>query len=142
MEKIHLQDLLKIPKKTYVKLKDDLKFYRKFDNDLKFIDKFFGITPTPTQKDFIQFEKFKKAFALKFQENKTISQISRVLGVDRKTLCLWFKFKQLPFIVQMLLCYKKLGRPRHCWRWLTINIGFGQTLKGPWLKVPLEIVSI
>lgn len=109
----------------------------KENGSIEFIDKFFGIKPT--QRDFERFEKFKEALKLKFISKLSIKEISKRIGISRDTISLWVKLKQLPFIVQMLKIYLALGDPKQNWKWLPLNVGFGQTLDGPWIHVPMVI---
>jgi hypothetical protein len=105
---------------------------------LEFINKFFGITPT--KRDLERFEKFKAAIKLKFQmPSISYRKIGKLLSVDSKVISNWINLKEIPFLAQMLKIYTLLGEPKPNYKWLSINVGFGQTLDGPWIQVPTVI---
>lgn len=110
---------------------------KKLEN-LEFINNFLGIRPT--QKDFERLEKFKKAIKLKLQFPQiSYREIGRRINIDSKVVSNWINLREIPFIIQMLKKYLKLGDPSPNWKWVTLNVGFGQTLDGLWIQVPMSI---
>lgn len=106
--------------------------------NLDFIDNFLGIRPT--ERDFKRLEKFKKTIRLKLQFPKiSYREIERRINIDSKVVSNWINLKETPFIVRMLEVYLELGDPKPNWKWVTLNVGFGQTLDGPWIQVPTSI---
>jgi hypothetical protein len=123
-----------------MEIKNKIFQYMKENGSTEFIEKFFGIKPT--QKDFERFKKFKEAIKLKLQAPKiSYRKIARLINIDPKVVANWINLKEIPFIVQMLKIYLKVGDPKRGWKWLPINVGFGQTLDGPWIQVPMAIKS-
>jgi hypothetical protein len=105
---------------------------------LGFIEKFFGVTPT--KKDLERFKKFRAALKWKLQTpSLSYRKIGRILKVAPEIISKWINLRELPFLAKLLKAYISLGEPRKNYKWLCMHIGFGQTLDGPWIQVPISI---
>ena len=111
----------------------------KRDKGIHLMNNFFGINPT--SKDFKRFEKFKECLMLRFVDKLTVKEISKRTKVNVDTIYRWINLKQFPFLAQMFKNFIFLGKPKPGWKWLPMNVSFGQTLGGPWIQVPMKIKS-